>query len=77
MKSIGLVVSDNNKIIFENYIFENLFFWPRDLLMQPIGTVWKKMVGDHPEIIPVEFGRFPISGSGKKSRLKFSLYNSM
>jgi len=31
--------------------------------MQPIRTIWKILVGDHPGIIPVEFGRMPISSS--------------
>jgi len=43
--------------------FKNLFFLPRDLLMQPIKTIWTISVGDHPGIIPVEFGKIPISGS--------------
>jgi len=34
--------------------FENLFF---DLLMQPTGTVWTTLIGDHPGIIPVKFGQ--------------------
>jgi len=34
-----------------------------DPLMQPIRTIWKIMLGDHPGIIPVEFGEIPISGS--------------
>jgi len=31
--------------------------------MQPIRTIWKILVGDHPGIIPAEFGQIPISGS--------------
>jgi len=31
--------------------------------MQPIRTIWTILVGDHPGIIPVEFGQIPISGS--------------
>jgi len=38
-------------------------FWPSDQLMQPIRTIWKRFVGDHPGTIPVEFGQIPISGS--------------
>jgi len=38
-------------------------FWPRDLLMQPPGTVWTTLIGDHPGIIPVKFGQIPIRGS--------------
>jgi len=28
--------------------------------MQPIRTIWTILVGDHPGIIPVEFGQIPI-----------------
>jgi len=56
---MGLVVSD--KKIFESCILKT-YFWPCDLLMQPTGTVWTTLIGDHPEIIPVKFGRNPISG---------------
>jgi len=31
--------------------------------MQPIITIWISLVGDHPGIIPAEFGKKPISGS--------------
>jgi len=51
MKALGHVVSD--KKIFENCILK--FFWPCDLLMQPTGTVWTILIGDHPGIIPVKF----------------------
>ena len=30
--------------------------------MQPTGTNWTTLVGDHPGIIPVMFGQNPISG---------------
>jgi len=30
--------------------------------MQPNGTVWTTLVGDHPGIIPVTFGKNPMSG---------------
>jgi len=30
--------------------------------MQPTGTVWTTLIGDHPGIIPVKFGQIPISG---------------
>jgi len=53
MKSLGLVVSD--KKIFENCILKT-YFWPRDLHMQPIRTIWTILVGDHSVIIPVKFG---------------------
>ena len=44
--------------------------------MQPIRTIWIILVGDHPGIIPAEFGQIPISGSIlRRSCLKFSLYN--
>jgi len=36
-------------------------FWPRDLLMQPTGTIWTIVVGDHPGNIPVKFGQNLIS----------------
>jgi len=60
MKALGLVVLD--KKIFENCLLK-IYFWPRDLLMQPIRTIWTILVGDHPGTIPVEFGHIPISGS--------------
>jgi len=41
-------------------------FWPRDLLMQPIRTIWTSLVGDYPGTIPVEFGHIPIGGSKKE-----------
>jgi len=56
MKALGLVVSDK-KFRFKTYLL------PRDLLMQPNGTVWTTLIGDHPGIIPVKFGEIPISGS--------------
>jgi len=31
--------------------------------MQPTGTVWTTLIGDHPGIIPVKFSQIPISGS--------------
>jgi len=33
--------------------------------MQPIGTVWKTLVGGHPGIIPVEFGQIANSDLGE------------
>jgi len=60
MKALGLVVSD--KKIFESFVLRPIY-WPRDLLMQPTGTVWTTLIGDHPGIIPVKFGEIPISGS--------------
>ena len=46
-------------------------FWPRDLLMQPIKTIWTILVGDHPGTIPVEFGQITISGSKEDVRWTF------
>ena len=43
--------------------YENLFFWPCDLLMRSIRTIWTSLVEDHLGTIPVEFGQIPISGS--------------
>jgi len=60
MEALGLVVSD--KKILENCILKT-YFWPRDLHMQPIITIWTVVVGDHPDTISVEFGEIPISGS--------------
>jgi len=56
MKNLGLVVSDK---IFENW---KPIFWPCDLLMQPTGTIWTTLVGDHPGIIPVKLSQNPMSG---------------
>jgi len=60
MEALGLVVSD--KKILENCILKT-YFLPRDLHMQPFITIWTVVVGDHPDTIPVEFGKIPISGS--------------
>jgi len=60
MKALGLVVSDKKS--FECFILKPIY-WPHDLLMQPTGTVWTTLIGDHPAIIPVKFGQIPISGS--------------
>jgi len=57
MKDLGLVVSD--KKIFENCILKT-YFWPRDLLMQPSGTVWTTLVEEHIgiiSVISVKYGR--------------------
>jgi len=61
MKALGLVVSDKKD--FWKLHFENLMC---DLLMQPIRTIWKILVGDHPGIIPAEFGQIIISGLREK-----------
>ena len=47
---------------FWKFNFKNLFIDPRDLLMQPTGTVWTTLIGDHTVIIPVKLGQNPISG---------------
>jgi len=60
IKYESLVFSD--KEIFESFILKPIN-WPRDLLMQPTGTVWTNLIGDHPGIIPVKFGQIPISDS--------------
>ena len=52
MKALSYVVSD--KKIFGSFISK----W----LMQPTGTVWTTLIGDHPGIIPVKFGQNPMSG---------------
>jgi len=57
--------------------FKNLFFWPRDLLMQPIKTIWTISVRDHPGTIPVEFDQIPISGSREEVVWTFPYKNSM
>jgi len=41
---------------FFKIAFWKPIYWSRDLLMQPTGTVWTTLVGDHPGIIPVKFG---------------------
>jgi len=48
--------------IFLKIAFWKTIFWPRDLLMQPTGTVWTTLVEKHLGIIPVKFGQNPISG---------------
>jgi len=59
MKALGIVFSD--KKIFEKCILKT-YFWPRVLVMQPTGTIWNTLIGDHPGIIPVKFGQNPMSG---------------
>ena len=58
MNAQGLL--DSDKKVFENCILKSNF-WPRDLLMQPITTIWTILVGDYPATIYVVFGRIPIS----------------
>ena len=60
MKAVGLVVLD--KKIFKSFILKPIY-WPCDLLMQPTGTVWTTLIGDHPGIIPLKFNQMPFSGS--------------
>jgi len=50
-------------IRFLKNALKNYFFWPDDLHMQLIRTIWTILVGDHPGIIPVDFCQIPISGS--------------
>ena len=45
------------------------------LNMQPIRTIWTILVGDHPGIIPVEFGQIPISGSREEVIWSFPYIN--
>jgi len=54
MKALGLVVSD--KTLFNNCILKT-YFYPCDLLMPPIRTIFKLIIlaGDHPGIVPAEF----------------------
>jgi len=59
MKALGLVVPV--KKVFENCILKT-FFWNRDLLMQPSGTVWTSLIEEHIGIIPVKFRQNPMSG---------------
>jgi len=73
MKALGLVVSDK---IFESCILKT-YFWTRDLLMQPIKTIWTILVEDYPGTIPVDFGQITISRFKRRCCLNFSLYNSM
>jgi len=60
MKALGLVVSDKKN--FVSCILKT-YFWPGDLLMQPIRTIWTNFEGHHPDTIPFVFGQIPISGS--------------
>jgi len=60
MKALGLVLSD--KKIFEKIALLKPNIWPRDLLMQPIRTIWTILVEDYPGTIPVEFSQNPMSG---------------
>jgi len=44
-------------------MYKQTYFWPRDLHMQPIRTIWTTLVEDYPGTIPVEFGQITKSGS--------------
>jgi len=55
---------------FVNFILKT-YFWARDILMQPIRTIWTISVPDHPGSIPVEFGQIPISGSREEVDCSF------
>jgi len=48
-------------IIFLKVAFQKPIFWPRDLLVKQIRTIWAIMVEDYLGIIPIEFGQIPIS----------------
>ena len=64
MKVLGLVVSDK---IFENCNL-NTDFWPRDLHMQLIRTIWIILVGDNIGTIPVQFPvKLPLAVQEKMS----------
>jgi len=60
MNAQGILVLD--KKILKN-AFWKPFLWPRDLLMQPIRTIWTILIEDYTGTIPVEFDKLPISGS--------------
>jgi len=61
MKAHGLVVSEEK--ILKTNAFCKPIFWPRDLHMQPIRTIWTILVADHTGTISIEFGKITISGS--------------
>jgi len=48
---------------FLKIAFWKPIWWPRDLHMQPIRTIWTILVEDYPGTIPVDFGQITISGS--------------
>ena len=55
---------------FQSLHFENPFFGPCDLLMQPTKTIYIPFVGDHPRIIAVKFRQNPPRGSEKSFEAK-------
>ena len=67
MESLGRVVSE----IFFNFIWRCIF--TRDLLMQPVKTIWTILVEDHTGTIPVQF-KFPLSVQDKSSFEVFIIY---
>ena len=42
--------------------------------MQPAGTIWTTLVGDHPGIIPVKFGQNPMSSFRGEDVLSKNVY---
>jgi len=62
MKALGMY--------FQTRFFKMAFlkpnFWPRELLLQPIKTIWTILVRDHPGTISVKFGQIPVSSSREK-----------
>ena len=49
---------------FQSLHSENPFFGACDLLMEPTGTIYITLIGDHPRMIAVKFRQNPPSGSG-------------
>ena len=49
--------------------------WHRDVLMQPIRTIWIILVEDHTGTIPFEFGQIPVSGSREEVVWKLQFEN--
>ena len=60
---------------FWMFHFKKPIYWPRDLLMQPTGTIWTTLIGDHPRIISVKFGQVPISGYREDIVWSFLVWN--
>ena len=53
------MVSDKKIFLVKKSIFSSC-----DLDMQQTGTIWTTLKEDQPRIIPVKFGKNPISGLG-------------
>jgi len=49
--------------MFLKVAFQKPIFWPHDLLVQQIRTIWTVLVENNIGTIPVEFGHIPISSS--------------